>query len=269
MIANADGRRSMARIEPEERMKNDRGPPLSRRAFLELSATLGAAAALPAGAAAPRGSPRQVPQIWFVRAAQSEIDLPSPARNVRDEGINHPLTRQGIEQARSLARSLAQRPISAIYTSTRLRAIQTADALAFEHGLPLSLAPEASEIDLGWHPASAQDPRAIYADLTQRWIAGEIDARHGKGESYADLQKRFLPFVREIMNRHAHDPGIVVLVSHGVTLAFMIPVLADNVPVEFTLGHPLPHAGIVKTELRDSRLYCTDWAGIVSGEMDG
>jgi hypothetical protein len=41
-------------------------------------------------------------------------------------------------------------------------------------------------------------------------------------------------------------------------------VLANNLPGDFALRHPLPNTGIIKTELRDSRLFCTDWAGIAS-----
>ena len=35
-------------------------------------------------------------------------------------------------------------------------------------------------------------------------------------------------------------------------------------PSDFALRHPLPNTGIIKTELRDSRLICTDWAGITA-----
>jgi 2,3-bisphosphoglycerate-dependent phosphoglycerate mutase len=78
------------------------------------------------------------------------------------------------------------------------------------------------------------------------------------------VQRRFLPFVREVMNRHALDSGIVVIVAHSATLGFMVPMLATNVPSDFALRHPLPNTGIIKTELRDSRLLCTDWAGVAS-----
>ena len=31
--------------------------------------------------------------------------------------------------------------------------------------------------------------------------------------------------------------------------------------------HPLPNTGIIKTELRDSRLFCIDWLGIPSEQF--
>jgi len=231
---------------------------LDRRAFLGLTSSLAIVTSLPAAAAddAPL-------QIWFIRHGESEINIPGSPRPVPDGGVSYPLTRKGVEQARALVASLSDTPITKIYSSTHLRAIQTADALAFDHILTLSLAPEAVEIDFGIAPGGTENARTIYMDLARRWLTEkEVDARHGTGESFADVQRRFLPFVREVMNRHALDSGVVVIVAHSATLGFMVPVLATNVPSDFALRHPLPNTGIIKTELRDSRLFCTEWAGI-------
>jgi broad specificity phosphatase PhoE len=235
---------------------------LNRRAFVGLVGAVALVTSLPSTADTPL-------QIWFVRHGQSEINVPGNPRTVPDGGVSYPLTRKGMEQARALAESLHSAPITKIYSSTHLRAIQTADAVAFDHTLPLSLAPEAVEIDFGMTPRSTQDIGAVYDELTRKWlIEKDLDARNGTGESFADVQRRFLPFVREIMNRHALDSGIVVIVAHSATLGFMVPVLAGNVPPDFALRHPLPNTGIIKTELRDGRLFCTDWAGIAAAQFD-
>jgi broad specificity phosphatase PhoE len=234
---------------------------LDRRAFVGLVGAAAIVRSLPSAAATPL-------QIWFIRHGQSELNVPGTPRTVPDSGVSYPLTRKGMEQARALAESLHGAPITKIYTSTHLRAIQTADALAFDHTLTLSLAPEAVEIDLGVPPESTQDVRAVYDELARKWlIEKDLDARNGTGESFADVQRRFLPFVREIMNRHALDSGIVAIVAHSATLGFMVPVLAGNVPADFALRHPLPNTGIIKTELRDGRLFCTDWAGIAATQF--
>jgi broad specificity phosphatase PhoE len=229
---------------------------LNRRAFVGLVGAFALVTSLPSTADTPL-------QIWFVRHGESEINVPGNPRTVPDAGVSYPLTRKGMQQARALAESLHAEPVTKIYSSTHLRAVQTADAIAFDHTLTLSLAPEAVEIDFGMTPDATQEIRAVYDELTRKWlIEKDLDARNGSGESFADVQRRFLPFVREIMNRHALDSGIVVIVAHSATLGFMVPVLAGNVPADFALRHPLPNTGIIKTELRDSRLFCTDWAGI-------
>lgn len=241
---------------------NKPGARHTRRAFMGLAGALSIVASLPAAVALSDDLPLQ---IWFIRHGESEINVPGNPRTVPDGGVSYPLTRRGVEQARALAASLNGAPITRIYTSTHLRAIQTADAVAFDHTLTLQLAPEAVEIDLGLAPDSTQDVRAVYGELTRKWlIEKDVDARNGEGESFADVQRRFLPFVREIMNRHALDSGIVVIVAHSATLGLMVPVLANNVPGDFALRHPIPNTGIIKTELRDSRLFCTDWAGVTA-----
>ena len=244
------------------------GPRFSRRAFGTLATTLACAAltaaALPAFAAETSGAL----QIWFVRHAESEINVPGSPRPVPDGGVTYPLTRKGVEQAKALAEATADVPIVAIYTSTYLRAVQTADAVAFRHDLTLSLAPEAVEVDLGIKPGSTEDSRAVYVELARKWtLDKDLEARHGEGESFADVQRRFLPFVREVMNRHGQDSGVVVIVAHAATLGFMVPVLANNVPADYAVLHPLPNTGIIKTELRDSRLFCLDWLGIPAEEL--
>ncbi|HEY7639343.1 MAG TPA: histidine phosphatase family protein [Steroidobacteraceae bacterium] len=238
-------------------------PRLSRRAFVAAAGAAVAAVALPA--AAETGGPLQ---IWFVRHAESEINVPGNPRPVPDGGVSYPLTRKGVDQAKALAEATADAPIVAIYTSTYLRAVQTADAVAFRHDLTLTLAPEAVEVDLGIKPGSAEDSRTVYVELARKWtVEKDLEARHGEGESFADVQRRFLPFVREVMNRHSQDSGVVMIVAHAATIGFMVPVLAGNVPPEYAALHPLPNTGIVKTELRDSRLYCLDWLGIPSEEF--
>ena len=233
----------------------------TRRAFVGLAGALAIVGALPT-VAAVGDAPLQ---IWFIRHGESELNVPGTARTVPDAGVTYPLTRRGMEQARTLAASLRGAPIRKVYSSTHLRAIQTADAIALDHLLPLQLAPEAVEIDLGVAPDSGLDIRAVYGELTRKWLVEkDLEARHGAGESFADVQRRFLPFVREIMNRHALDSGIVVIVAHSATLGLMVPVLANNVPADFALRHPVPNGGIIRTELRDSRLFCTDWAGVTA-----
>lgn len=241
----------------------------SRWLFVAAAAFALMASAAPQRVLAAGSATGQPLQIWFIRHAQSEINVDTVPHPVPDGGITYPLTKDGVEQANALAEALTSIPVTTIYTSTFLRAIQTADALAFKHGLTLSLAPEAVEINLGIAP-DAPDGRQVYRELANRWvIENDLAARVGDGESFADAQRRFLPFVRELMNRHASDTGVVVVVSHGATLGLLVPVLAPNVPADYVLRHSLSNTSIIKTELRDGKLFCTEWAGISNTDFGG
>lgn len=230
-----------------------------RRHFL--AAALGVAFWFSAPLPAAEAAPERAIQFWFVRHGESEINIDSIPHAAPDDGVSYPLTRTGVQQALALGESLAGAPITTVYASTRLRAIQTADAVAFRHGLSIALAPPAVEIDLGM-PLDAPDSARAYRELVHKWLVDkDLDARIGAGESLLDVQRRFLPFVRELMNRHANDTGVVVVVSHSATLGLLVPMLATNVPEDYILTHPLPNTGIIKTELRDDRLFCTEWGG--------
>ena len=242
------------------------GLPLSRRTFIGAASAGLVATGLRIGTAGAQDELARGLKIWFIRHAESEINVPNAPRPVPDGGMSYPLTLKGVEQAKLLAESLASTPILAIHTSTHLRAVQTADAIAFRRNLTLQLAPEAVEIDFGIK--EGEDTRAVYTELARKWtVEKDLEARHGDGESFADVQRRFLPFVRELMNRHALDNGVVVIVTHSATLGFMTPVLASNIPADFPMRHPAPHTGVIKTELRDSKLFCTEWAGIPSTQF--
>lgn len=236
---------------------------VGRRQVLRLSGAAGVAAALApvAGTAAPVVAADLGMQLWFIRHAQSVINLQRD-RSVPDSGVSFPLTAKGVRQAQALAKALGTTPVAALYASARLRAIQTADALGFAKTLTLEIAPEAVEADTGAIPADG-DPGRVVVQLSQRWRRGEIHARHRKGESLAQLRARFVPLVQKLIERHRNESRVVVLVAHNGTISWTMPSLASNVSPGFAFDpkNGLPNTGIVKTVLRDGKLFVTDWAG--------
>lgn len=222
---------------------------------------MAAALAPVAGAATPGVRADSGMQLWFIRHAQSVINLQRD-RSVPDRGVTFPLTALGVRQAQALAEALATTPLAALYASARVRAVQTADAIGFARTLTLEIAPEAVEADTGAIPADG-DPGRVVAQLSQRWRRGELHARHRAGESLAQLRARFVPLVRKLIERHRNESRVVVLVAHNGTISWTMPALASNVSPGFALDpkNGLPNTGIVKTELRDGKLFVTDWAG--------
>jgi broad specificity phosphatase PhoE len=207
------------------------------------------------------------PQIWFIRHAQSEINVPGSPRPTPDGGMTYPLTMLGVEQANTLAEKLTDAPISRIYASTQLRAVQTADAIAFKHRKTITLAPEVVEINLGIVPGR-DNLNEVYGNLARQWLIEKNDSfKHGEGESFAEVKARFLPFAKSLLERHKNDQGVVAVVAHGATLAFMVPQIVENVPARFAITHPLPNTGIIKTELRDGKWVCIEWVGVTEAEI--
>ena len=197
-------------------------------------------------------------EVWFVRHAESEFNVVDGPLPVPDDGVSYPLTQQGVRQAAALSASFVGVSVDYLYSSTRLRTLQTADAISFQTGLPVRLAPELVEISFGEAPDLSKDAFPILYE----WKAGNADARASDGgESLYDLRARFLPFWDELLERHSYENGLLIIVTHGGVLAFMLPELCDEVSTDYTMANLVGNAGIVRTIVEDGQLTCIDWSG--------
>jgi broad specificity phosphatase PhoE len=195
-------------------------------------------------------------EVWFIRHGESVINVnPDPA--IGDDGVTYPLTLTGIEQVKTLADGFKGVSVSAIYTSTRLRTVQTADAISFRKKLPLQLAPQIVEVNFSGSTSSAE----VFGILQAWLIDGQLDAKTATGEAYTDLQARFVPFVSETIANYTEQPGVLVFVAHAAILISMLPLIFKNVSPAFALANFPPNTGIIKGEWVDGNLVCTDWLG--------
>lgn len=132
-----------------------------------------------------------------------------------------PLNAQGRAQAEHLARTLAGRPIQAVFSSDLQRALRTAEALAASHALRVIIDKRLREINQGrWEGMLVDD---IAASFPTEWGVIQQDplrARAPGGESVDDVARRAMACVREIAARFPRGP--VVIVSHGLTLACLL-----------------------------------------------
>lgn len=120
------------------------------------------------------------------------------------------LSDSGRAQADRLGRELSSRPIAAVFTSPRRRTLQTAQAIAAPHGLPVRTATALDEIDFGaW-----TGRRFVELDGQpewDRWNRARSIADTPGGETMAGAQARAVAFAIEAAA--AHD-GEVALVTH-------------------------------------------------------
>jgi broad specificity phosphatase PhoE len=206
-------------------------------------------------------------RVLFIRHAESQINelrtIDVPGRPLPpDNGVSYPLTQIGIEQAIALGEQLREIDVQAIYASTRLRALQTADAIAFVHSMTIELAQEIVEVAFTDPAASMSTVDYLkVVEVMTDWITGNPDAKAPGGESLNELLARFLPFVEETIAAYAAGSGSLVFVSHSVTLGAALPYLFDNVSPAWAMTHVLSNTGIVTGRYVDNRLVCTDWQG--------
>ncbi len=122
-----------------------------------------------------------------------------------------PLTELGYDQARAVARRIAElfRP-AVVVSSAYLRASETARVIAEALALPLQIELNLHEREVGAHRGLSYDSLAAAADYDKvcPWAW-----RPKGGESYEEVQQRVAPIMDRIAA--AHEDEDVVLVSHG------------------------------------------------------
>jgi len=126
---------------------------------------------------------------------------------------------RGRDQARKLARSLANTQLAAVYTSPLERAIETAAEIARFHKLTPCVAAGLNEIDFGaWEGYSFEE---LDKDSGWRSFNSSKSAfRPPGGESMMEAQVRIVDYVKYLL--HTHRGETVVLVSHCDPLRLLI-----------------------------------------------
>jgi phosphoserine phosphatase len=171
-----------------------------------------------------------VTNLYFVRHGETDYNK---NHIVQGRRINGPLNVTGRAQARALARRFAELDLSAIYSSTLIRAEETASIIAAEHpGVPVYRLKDLEEMSWGVFEGQAFSKQVaeVFAQLVRPWEMGDFSIPIEGGESILDVQQRGLRAVKHIVSRH---PGeTVVVVTHGRFLRVMLATLLTEYGLE-------------------------------------
>jgi broad specificity phosphatase PhoE len=133
-------------------------------------------------------------RLYFIRHGESAANL---LHEFSNSGHKHPLTENGFAQAQSLARRLSGLSVAQVYTSPILRAQQTAQVLADSLQAPLQINQALQEWSVGIYEGTS-DPRGWerYSQVQQDWFVHQKwDSKMPGGESFLEIQGRFIPFI--------------------------------------------------------------------------
>jgi broad specificity phosphatase PhoE len=180
-----------------------------------------------------------VTRVWLIRHGASTAS-PGLAIGASDP----PLSDLGRAQARSLAASLAARPLVRVISSDLRRAVETATAIAAPHRVVVESTRALREIDFGeWEGRDLSDLWVEDPAAGQAW---ERDVRRTPpafGENAGDVERR----VAEFWSRTLRPPlplaagGEIAVVGHGGSLAALRALiagepLADTIASRLELG---------------------------------
>ena len=142
-----------------------------------------------------------------------------------------PLNETGRAQAQALARTFAEKPLSAVYSSPLRRARDTAEAIARVHGLSVRTLDELKELHVGaLDGVTLTEMRERYGDFLARWRQDASVRLPGGGETLVELRARAWPAIQRIGQAQAGQQ--VAVVTHS----FLMQVVISAV-----LGLPLDH----------------------------
>jgi probable phosphoglycerate mutase len=156
------------------------------------------------------GKPKPPPPTRLVLARHAVTAQTGPMLSGRTAGID--LSEDGRRQAAALGERLAALPLAAVYASPIERTIQTAEAVAAHHGLPVLPLAGVIEADYGeW--TGGRIAELAKTELWRTVQRAPSRARFPSGESLAEMQARMVAALERVVAEHAGD--IIVVVSHA------------------------------------------------------
>ncbi len=197
-------------------------------------------------------------KLYFIRHGESEANTQHVISNY---GSPFGLTELGRQQVQVLAERLKDAPIATMYSSPVLRAMDTADILYQTLGLPYRVTEALREYHCGVLEGKSDEEswrlhRQYYEDWTLR--QNYLSKPEG-GESFVDIQNRFVPFIESLKRNDDED---VLLVGHGGLFHLMLPLVLTNIDNDFVNAHGIGHTDCVIAELRADGFVCLQWGDI-------
>jgi len=195
---------------------------------------------------APVKLPDRIMQtVYFVRHGQTEYNVQRRLQGWNDS----PLSPQGIEQARILAKALAPLEIRHALASPLGRAQQTAAIIREEAGIPMEATPALREVSFGAFEGHTLDELEIH--FPGMWAARMADKwnyRPPQGESNAEA----VPRAREVVKRIESwgNGGPLLIIAHFAINRIILSLLADIPPRE-TIEMNIPHTVIYRAQKLD------------------
>ena len=135
-----------------------------------------------------------------------------------------PLNEHGQQQAASLAEGMREIHLDAVYCSSLQRTHQTAEAVAVEHHLPITVNAAWDELNYGdWEGLTVAQIEAGWGNLWLERQADAVQVRAPHGENYEDLWKRLEPAWLQLLR--VHEGQSVAIFAHKGSIRILLAAL--------------------------------------------
>jgi len=147
-------------------------------------------------------------KLYFVRHGESTSDVKQRYEGDYDDH----LTEKGKEEAREIAQKLLDKGIEIIFSSARIRAVETSEILCSVLRRELLVMEEFNEQNIynAYQELAIEQPEEEYRKLGE--LISQRDQKYPNVESYKQLKERVLQGLSHIINRPNQT---VAVVTHG------------------------------------------------------
>lgn len=195
-------------------------------------------------------------RLIFVRHGESESNLGKYFTGY----TNVALTDRGRAQAACAAKALKDVPIDAAYASDLVRAYETGEIIAREHGLKVTPSSKLREINAGeWEGVLFTELDRLFHDDYQAWNNDMANCRCTGGESIRELAVRIRTECEAIARR---ENGKTVLIATHATPIRLMQLVWQGLDIE-DIGKItwVMNASISVVDFEDGK-----WTPVVIGE---
>ncbi len=152
--------------------------------------------------------------MFLLRHGATENNLLKPPK-LQGRGVNLGLSPTGRTQAQQAAAALAGQQLAAVYSSSLVRARETAEIVARPHALSVTTSDALVEADVGrWEMRSWVDIAREEPEAYQLFQSDPGEHGYAGGENMRQVQARTTPALREFMSAHLGQQ--IVVVGHNV-----------------------------------------------------
>ena len=149
-------------------------------------------------------------RIYIARHGETEYNRLDIIQGSKDIALNA----AGLLQARALANRFTEIPVDAIFSSTMIRARQTAEAVAVLKNMEVTTFPELKEMNFGdYEGLNYFDVKDDFMALKKDWETGLFDKACKNGESPNEVYQRADHRCRTIFEEN--EGKNILMVLHG------------------------------------------------------
>ncbi len=145
--------------------------------------------------------------IYLVRHGETDWNKDGRFRGRENLALNE----KGLKQAEALANFFEFREISAVYSSSLVRARQTAEVIAKRKGLPVQIDKGFIDVDYGdWQGLKLEEIEERFPLVYKQWLENPEDFTFPGGDSVQVVSKRTAEALVGLARKHWKDEIVVV-----------------------------------------------------------